>query len=665
VKRALAALGLLVLVCGGPLLGEEKAGATGAERLKLLNRLSREVQATAPKEAIGYATEAVQLAESLRDREGQAIALNNLGAAHYFLGEYDTALLNYERSLRIAEEIRNDERIANALNNMGIIHYMWGEYDKTLEYYARALEIRERKQDKFGIAVAHNNLGNVYYATERFDPALVHLQEAFRLYTELGNESNAAGTLNNIGLLYQKTGKYKDALETLERARAVAERIDDQPNVAFSLINIGLVHESQGKYGEALDDYRRSLDVRQRIGDRPGAASSLQSIGAAYAELGDYAKALKYQSDALKIAEELKVPEIQRDTHLGLSGTYERMGDFKRALESYERYQELNRELFTKETGRRLAELQARYEVEKKDRAIEILLKNQEIERTVRNAIVVVSVLLLFLVVLLFRGDRLKARANREMRKAHEAEEKATRAELAHVGRVATLGELSSVLAHELNQPLTAILANAQATRRLLTADGTSRESLDEALADIIGAAGHASELIKRLRDLLRRGDDTREPLDVNDVIRGVETFALADARRNEAALSLALGSGLPRVLADRVQIQQVLLNLVRNGAEAMLAVPPTDRAIVVTSARNDDGAIVIAVRDAGPAADEGVVAKMFDPFFTTKPDGLGMGLTICQTIVESHDGRLWATRNPDRGLTVQFTLPVAPAPPA
>ena len=293
--------------------------------------------------------------------------------------------------------------------------------------------------------------------------------------------------------------------------------------------------------------------------------------------------------------------------------------------------------------------------------------RTRQIQRTLRNAIVLVSALLFILVLSLYIGYRLKARANREMRKAHEAlefaqaeREKAARAELTHVSRVATLGELAAVLAHELNQPLTSILSNAQATRRLLASERADREELDEALADIVGAAGHASEIIKRLRELLRRGDIKKEPLDVNETIRAVETFAQADARQHGATLTLELATGLPKVLGDRVQIQQVLLNLVRNGAEAVKEVLRGDRLVLVTTSPEGADHVRVAVRDAGSAVDDQVIHAMFQPFFTTKTDGLGMGLPICRSIVESHGGQLWASRNPDRGLTVQFTLPCA-----
>jgi C4-dicarboxylate-specific signal transduction histidine kinase len=184
---------------------------------------------------------------------------------------------------------------------------------------------------------------------------------------------------------------------------------------------------------------------------------------------------------------------------------------------------------------------------------------------------------------------------------------------------------------------------------------------LDEALLDIVDGAGHASEIIKKLRELLRRGDVTRERLDINETVRGVETFALAAARQHGATLTMNLAPGLPPVSGDRVQLQQVLLNLVHNGAEAMTDTPERERAIEVSTSLEQDATVRVAVCDAGTAPEERVLNRMFEPFYTTKQEGLGMGLPICQTIVESHGGRLWASRNPDRGLTVQFALPGDP----
>jgi C4-dicarboxylate-specific signal transduction histidine kinase len=411
---------------------------------------------------------------------------------------------------------------------------------------------------------------------------------------------------------------------------------------------------------ESLDHYQRALALREEISDRRGVAESWHNIGQIHTELGEFDAALDFLGRALERAREIDVREIERDVQLTLTNTYELMNDPRRALESYKRFKEINDHLFDERTGRRLAELEALYKVERKDREIEVLRKKQEIQRIVRNVILVGSVLLVVLVILLYNRYRLKVRANREMQRATEAltlaqaeREKLARAELAHVWRVAVMGELAAALAHEVNQPLTAILSNAQATRRLITAGCADSEEIDEALGDIVEGAGRARGIIQRLRQLIRRGEITREVLDLNEVLREVETIVRADARQHGAKLVLDLATELPPVDGDRIQLQQVVLNLVHNGLEAQAG-----GEIRVTTSPDETDGVVVAIADSGPGLDDATLARFFEPFFTTKPEGLGMGLPICRSIVEAHGGRLWATRNETRGMTLCFALP-------
>ena len=274
---------------------------------------------------------------------------------------------------------------------------------------------------------------------------------------------------------------------------------------------------------------------------------------------------------------------------------------------------------------------------------------------------------LLLVLLLLYSRYRAKVRINREirerneaLRRAHEELERAARTELSHVARVATMGELSAALAHELNQPLAAILSNAQAGGRFLERDERANPDVVDALDDIAGDAKRAREIILRMRELMRRGEIEQEPVDVADALRRVEAIARADAEHMGLDLEMDLAEGLPPVLGDRIQLQQVVLNLLHNGAESMFRHPDGRKRLVLRSSRTDDGAVRVAVRDAGPPVEDGVVDRMFEPFYSTKREGLGMGLPICRTIIEAHGGQLWATRNDGDGLTVQFTLPAA-----
>jgi signal transduction histidine kinase len=612
-SRALAAV-LVAIVCGGvvpaqaPLekLQNELPTATGPDRVRVLNEMARATQANAPQESLEYARQALDLARQIRDRKGEIDSLNNVGIGHYYLADYNQALTFYTECLELSEQIEYDEGIAKALNNIGVLHFVWGDLDRTLEHYSSALEIHQRIGDRLGAAKAYNNLGNVYYEAERYEESLRYYAESLTLYEELEEERYVAGSLDNIGLVYYKLEQYDEALVRFERARHIEERIDNKAGLAFSLNNIGMIHGERGEHRTALEFYRRSLEVREEIGDRLGAAICRVNLGLSYAELGEPGLSLDYLRNALREATEIDVREVQRDAHLGLSGTYSLMGNHAGALESYKQYKELNDALFNEQTSHRLSELQTRYEVEHKDREIEVLRKNQEIQRIVRNVTLAGSVLLLLIVVLLYNRYRLRDRANREMRKANEAQrmaqeerEKALRAELAQVSRVATLGELATTLAHELNQPLTAILSNAQAAQRFLANDRGDREELDGALGDIVEGSDRARKIIQRLRDLIRRGEIAREPLNINAALRGVETFARAEAERRGIALVMDLHSELPVVSGDRIQLQQVLLNLVANGAEAMRGTAGDAAELIVRTSRQDPDAVLVSVQDA------------------------------------------------------------------
>jgi signal transduction histidine kinase len=236
------------------------------------------------------------------------------------------------------------------------------------------------------------------------------------------------------------------------------------------------------------------------------------------------------------------------------------------------------------------------------------------------------------------------------------------RGELIHVARLATLSDLTVALTHELNQPLTAIRANAQATRRLV-ARGVRAEDLDDALRDIVDDATRAADLIRRLDALLRRRELERSLVDVNQVVRDLHTIARMEAERHGAKLVLRLASDLPRVNGDPVQLQQVLLNLVRNAAEAMASVEPGARDVVVATSATVPRQVTVSVADAGTTIDDAVFNRLFTPFHTTKTDGLGMGLTISRSIVEAHGGRLWVERRARTGLVIHFTLPAETSP--
>lgn len=243
-------------------------------------------------------------------------------------------------------------------------------------------------------------------------------------------------------------------------------------------------------------------------------------------------------------------------------------------------------------------------------------------------------------------------------RRRAEAALLSAREELAHVARVTTMGELTASIAHEVNQPLAALVANANACVHWLDGKPSNLEEAHAAAQRIIRDANRASDVIARIRSFLTRSKPHQAPVEVSDAIRDVLGIVQGEARAKRVTLVSAVAPSLPPVLGDRVQLQQVMLNLAMNGIEAMGAVSGRERILEIGARLEGSDEVRVYVRDTGPGLDGAQRQRAFDAFYTTKPHGMGMGLAISRSIVETHGGRLWVERNRGPGETFQFTLP-------
>jgi PAS domain S-box-containing protein len=244
-------------------------------------------------------------------------------------------------------------------------------------------------------------------------------------------------------------------------------------------------------------------------------------------------------------------------------------------------------------------------------------------------------------------------------RKNTEEESHELQAELAHVARLSTMGEMASGLAHELNQPLAAIIAYADACQELVESDRIEQAQLLDVLRAVASQADRAGKIIHRLRNLVKKSHPVRTSIQVNDAVREVAALLETEIRHAGAQVHLHLDSGMPAITGDFIQIQQVILNLMRNGLDAMSEAGLSAPELEVSSRITDDHRIEIAIRDFGRGISQENLGRLFEPFFTTKAEGLGMGLPISRTIIEAHGGRLWLTPNETTGMTARIVLPI------
>jgi signal transduction histidine kinase len=230
--------------------------------------------------------------------------------------------------------------------------------------------------------------------------------------------------------------------------------------------------------------------------------------------------------------------------------------------------------------------------------------------------------------------------------------------QLAHVARVTTLGELTASISHEVNQPLAATIINANASLRWLAELPPNLEEARQAIERIVRDANRASEVVTRVRALTKSAPHEKEWVDINDIILGTVLLTDEEIRKNYITLKKQLASDLPKVLGDRIQLQQVILNLILNAIEAIDLNTGGAREVVVISKNEDSKAVLVSVQDTGGWIEPDKIDHIFDAFYTTKPNGMGMGLTISRSIVEAHGGRIWATPKSPHGVAIQFTLP-------
>jgi PAS domain S-box-containing protein len=263
-----------------------------------------------------------------------------------------------------------------------------------------------------------------------------------------------------------------------------------------------------------------------------------------------------------------------------------------------------------------------------------------------------------------FNGDGQPARvrgASVDITKRKQAEEQAARQrnEMAHLSRVSTLGELSGSIAHELSLPLSAILSNAQAAQRILANGQVDHTELREILNEVVSEDKRACEVIRRLRLWLKKGEVQQHSLRINNVVQDVLKLLRSDLIDQKVTVDCELARNLPAVIGDPVQLQQVLVNLVVNACDAMTDCNTAERRLLIrTGTENGSGAVVVSVTDRGGSIPAEKMKQIFEPFFSTKAKGMGLGLSVCHSIIAAHRGQLWTTNNADCGATFHFSLP-------
>ncbi len=376
------------------------------------NIFAQQNQIDSLKQVVSIAKEDTTLVQTLNDL-----------ASIYKKINLDTSLIYAEQSLELALQLNYKIGQAKAYKNIGVVYYNHSDYDKTIEYWQKALKTNTEIGNKKGIAA---NIGIVYYDQSNYPKALEYYQKALKIKEEIGDKKGTASNLGNIGLIYSYQSNYSKALEYYQKALKINEEIGNKTYMAANLGNIGFVYSNQSNYPKALEYYQKALKINEEIGNKLQITSNLGNIGGLYNDLEQYNKTIEYANKALKIAKEIGALSLEKSAYSNLSRAYKSINNYKKALEYKDKWIEINDSIFNTEKAKSIAEMNTRYETEKKEKQIieqQAELKTSQLQtekekaekekqQTQRNMFIIAFGLMIILAVFVFRSYRQKKKAN-------------------------------------------------------------------------------------------------------------------------------------------------------------------------------------------------------------------------------------------------------------
>jgi two-component system, NtrC family, sensor kinase len=675
-----------------------------AESLRMIGRYFRSKGDYA--KALDYALQALKINEDIRYKSGIAYCLGDISAVYVFQNNYATAIDYSQRALKMAEEIGDNTQMTLYLNNLGVIYQSMGDYPKSLDYYQTGLKIAEKVNDTYSVNTYLSNIGVIYEAQGNYPHALEYYQKSLKL-CEDSNDKRMIGTVAaNIGEIYTKQGNDMKAREYYLKSLSLAEETDDKYMILYCtsllgdiyirqadythalsylergmstskegatpsltskiLTSIGTVHEKQNKLSEALEYYQKALKISEEIGEKPPIAKIYMNMGTVYLKKKNYQQALAYSYKSLAIAEELKLMDIQSKIALQLSDIYEATGDFRRAYETYKTYKQLNDSVFNTENTKKMTGIEYTYKYEKEKQAAELeQLKKDEMEalklrrqKIITNSAGIVLLLVCFIAFLLFRNYR-------QQKKAFSAL-KATQSQLIQSEKMASLGELTAGIAHEIQNPLNFINNFSEVSDQL------AAEMKDEIInGNIEGAVAIADDIklnlqkinqhgkradgiVKGMFQHSRAGSGRKELIDINALVDEFVRLTYNGIKAKDDKFNITVETFFDETLSGNKgkiavvpqEMGMVIRNLLSNAFWAVTEkqkknTPGYEPKVTVTTKRNAKTTEII-VKDNGVGIPQKILDKIFQPFFSTKPtgQGTGLGLSLSYDIVTKvHSG--------------------------
>jgi two-component system, NtrC family, sensor kinase len=694
--------------------------AKDTTKVNLLLEISKGYLGSDNEQAITYAKQAKALAEKENFPRGAAYALKNIGMAYYMQGQFGEVIPYWQQSLEVFTAIQDKTGMGNLLGNIGAVYFNQGNYVNALHHYLQALQVAEEIGDKRRIATTMGNIGAVYYSNPAsHDKALVYYAKALEINEEIGYKAGIGTCLINIGEIYQVRGEHQLALEYSIKSLAALQEAGMKGKVAYALNNIAKVYAKQGNTATALEYHQKALETAEAASAKLEMTQSLVGIGKVQQTRGNHKTALATYQEAASLAKELGANAELKEAYEGIATAYGNLGDFKNGYLHRLLLSEVKDSLYSAESLKTIANLQANYENEKQQAQIDLLTKDKALQEldlqwqnTQRNALLAVLGLILVIVAVLFFNMRNKARTNRLLKKKNaeineQKEEIAqqrdtlektyhnlvnTQAQLVQSEKMASLGQLTAGVAHEINNPINFVSAGIDSLRTNFTditevlsgylalkPEADNKQQLliiqklqkdleiEELVSDseqlfqsIKNGATRTKEIVKSLRNFTRLDESSLKDADLQEGLDS--TLAILNHQiKNRITVTRQYGNLRP-VACYPGPLNQVFMNILSNAVQAIKG----EGTIAVTT-RVEDSFAIVSIKDSGPGMTEEVKKHIFEPFFTTKDvgEGTGLGLSISYGIVEKHQGKIEVNSKVGEGTEFIIRLPYIHSGPA
>jgi two-component system, NtrC family, sensor kinase len=649
-------------------------GSTSHDTTKVnaLCYLSELLSSSDPDSAIVMANRALNLAKSAGYHEGEADALIEIGIIELTRGDYYKALERFKNAQGVADEYQIREMESTVLTNIGNVHADLGDNVEALKYYQKSLEINRQSGDRDEIGGDLLNIGTVYSAHGDDTRALSFYRQALDIFEESEDKLGLSQVLNNIGTIYLVEQDYDKALEHFESALKVSEELDNHYAASFNLLNIGSTYAEMGEYLKALEYAQRSLQIGKQIGDKRGIAEGMISLGEIYTDLGRYGDALAYGREAHRITTEIGALEIKMVASEVMYSAFKGQHRSDSALAYFEEYIALNDSLLGESKQNELNRMTMKYEVKQREQKIALQKAELGQARLLQFSMIGGLIVLLIFAGGLYRRYLFKKRTSEQLQTSYDLL-KRTQQQLIHAEKMATLGELTAGVAHEIKNPLNFITNFAALIERMaydLEEQASGQDEMTETIAMLIMNTSkirehgkHADSIVNSMLAHSREVKGEQQETKINDLVReavGLAQHGAGSEAKVELLFHLDEQTGEATILP--AQISRVMVNLVANAIYSACTLEGSTEPRVQVSTTRLGEEIHISVTDNGSGMSADVKEKIFQPFFTTKPTGMGvgLGLSLCWDIVTSgHNGTIEVVSEEGKGATFTVKLPV------